>query len=278
MSPAAPCSGLAEFSSTFKPRSDVTHIIFDFDGTLSWLRHGWPEIMCRLFREHIPMLPGETEEALHELLLSELLALNGKSSIHQVVRCVEIARARKAPTPDPEALLHEYQRRLDEAIATRIAAIIKKESTPEDFVVFNAGAVIRGLKERGLTLIILSGTVEHRVKEEAELLLLAPYFAHHIYGSTKDIVQSSKQKVVERLLSEEGIKGSNLLSFGDGPVEIQITKMLGGLAVGVASDEEVNGSGRLHPQKREQLQAAGADLIIPDYRDHATLLEALLGK
>src|SRR3982751_4810207 len=105
MSPAAPCSGLAEFSSTFKPRSDVTHIIFDFDGTLSWLRHGWPEIMCRLFREHFPSRLGESEDAIHDLLLSEILALNGRQTIYQMERFVELARERGAGAPTPAELL-----------------------------------------------------------------------------------------------------------------------------------------------------------------------------
>src|ERR1051325_5888664 len=56
------------------------------------------------------------------------------------------------------------------------------------------------------------------------------------------MAQSSKRAVIERLLREEKIGGAQLLSFGDGPVEIRLTKEFGGLAVGVASDEEMNGS------------------------------------
>ena len=64
--------------------------------------------------------------------------------------------------------------------------------------------------------------------------------------------------VLDRLLLEENIRGENLLSFGDGPVEIIHTREVGGLAVAVASDEEHNGSGRMHPQKRRQLVEAEA--------------------
>jgi len=69
-----------------------------------------------------------------------------------------------------------------------------------------------------------------------------------------------------------------LLSFGDGPVEIQVTKRVGGLAVGVASDEEVNGSGKMDAQKQVLLKDAGADVLIPDYRDASVLIECLFGK
>jgi hypothetical protein len=50
------------------------------------------------------------------------------------------------------------------------------------------------------------------------------------------------------------------------------------MAVAVASDEEQNGSGRMQPQKRKLLTAAGADAVIPDYRDATALIETILNK
>jgi phosphoglycolate phosphatase-like HAD superfamily hydrolase len=137
--------------------------------------------------------------------------------------------------------------------------------------------LLEWLKRRGVSLIILSGTVEPSVKKEAELLGLSSYFGEHIYGSRADLGQWSKGEVLARLLKEEKIEGRHLLSFGDGPVEIRLTKEAGGLAVGVASDEEVNGSGRLDLHKKKQLLAAGADVLIADYRDADRLMEELLG-
>jgi len=114
------------------------------------------------------------------------------------------------------------------------------------------------------------------VKEEADLLGLAKYFGRHIYGGTTDLAQSSKQAVLERLSREENVPGQRLLSFGDGPVEIALTKQSGGVAVGVASDEDHNGSGKLDPFKVQELSKAGADLLIADYRDPELLLRKLL--
>ena len=48
-----------------------------------------------------------------------------------------------------------------------------------------------------------------------------------------------------------------------------------GLAVAVASDETEIGSGKVHEQKRTQLIAAGADLVIPDYQCHEELVSLL---
>jgi phosphoglycolate phosphatase-like HAD superfamily hydrolase len=204
--------------------------------------------------------------------------LNGKASIHQMIRGVARLRERGARAPAPEELLSEYQLRLDRVIQQRTTQILSGKARRDDFVVHGARSLLEQLTRRGLTLIILSGTVEHRVKQEAELLDLARYFGTHIYGGTADLAQSSKQAVISRLLRDERISGDRLLSFGDGPVEIQLAKGVGGLAVAVASDEEQNGSGKMHPQKHKVLAAAGADVSIPDYRDSAPLLECIFGK
>jgi hypothetical protein len=56
-------------------------------------------------------------------------------------------------------------------------------------------------------------------------------------------------------------------------VEIEFTKAVGGVAVGVASDEEKHGSGVMDPDKREHLLRAGADAIVPDYQNCRWILE-----
>jgi FMN phosphatase YigB (HAD superfamily) len=145
-------------------------------------------------------------------------------------------------------------------------------------VVFAARPLLERIKRDGMTPIILSSTIEHRVREEAEALGVASYFGRHIYGSPADPRQFSKKAVFERLMKEDGITGENLLSFGDGPVEIISTKELGGLAIAVCSDENHNGSGVMDAFKRKQLLDAGADAAIPDFRDANALLDVLLKK
>ena len=125
-----------------------------------------------------------------------------------------------------------------------------------------------------MTLIILSGTVQDDVRSETSLLGLSRFFGAHIYGSSPHGT-FSKKDVIDRIMREEDIEGHHLLAFGDGPVEISFTKMVGGLAIGLASDEEQNGSHRIDLAKREQLVAAGADVIIPDYAEADGLLAAI---
>ena len=48
-----------EICPGFRPRPGITHAVFDFDGTLSLIRHGWPDIMLAMFLE---MLPPRTDD------------------------------------------------------------------------------------------------------------------------------------------------------------------------------------------------------------------------
>jgi phosphoglycolate phosphatase-like HAD superfamily hydrolase len=274
---SAAFTGSVEFAGSFSKRPGLTHILFDFDGTLSWIRHGWPEIMRELFRAHFPARPGESESAIRDLLIDGILGLNGKPTIHQTIWFTEFVAGRGGLRLDAESLRQEYQRRLDAEIETRSRAIRAGQARPDDYVVFGARRLLERIKELGLTPMILSSTIEHRVREEARILEIEGFFGRHIHGSGADPNQFSKMEVIQRLLRSEGISGENLLSFGDGPVEIRNTREVGGLAIAVASDENKNGSGVMDPWKRRQLLEAGADAAIADYRDAVQLLDLILG-
>jgi phosphoglycolate phosphatase-like HAD superfamily hydrolase len=267
----APTLSHAHFVRTDLARPDISHAIFDFDGTLSWLRHGWPALMLKTFLNHAPA-HWCNDAALCSELLADILSLNGKPSIHQLARCCERAKAAGVDAPEPQALLEEYLPLMREIVDQRVAAIRSGARSADDFVVWNARRALQNLRGRDVTLIILSGTVEPDVRAEAEVLGLAPFFGNHIYGSPVR-GSFSKKDVIDRILREERIEGHHLLSFGDGPVEIQSTKAVGGLAIGVASDEEINGSHTADVAKAKQLLVAGADVIVPDYAE----VDALLG-
>jgi phosphoglycolate phosphatase-like HAD superfamily hydrolase len=271
-------SGDAEVRPTLVPRPGITHVVFDFDGTLSWVRHGWPAIMFGVFRRHLPPVAGETEEARTTLFNSIVFGLNGRPTIVQMQRFVEVVAERGGPMLAAEMLRREFQDQLDAEIAVRLDLIRGHKSAPDAFVVFAARPLLERLVQAGITPIVLSSTIEHRVREEAEALGLTKYFGRHIYGSGVDPSAFSKMAVFQRLLAEEKITGENLLSFGDGPVEIAATKELGGLAIAVCSDEDHNGSGVMDAFKRQQLLDAGADAALPDFRDSVALVDYLLGK
>ena len=137
--------------------------------------------------------------------------------------------------------------------------------------------MLEDLRRRRVALYLASGTDEPYVRREAQLLEIARYFDPHIYGAIDDYKKFSKKIVIERILRENRIPGERLLSFGDGYVEIQNTKEVGGLAVGVASDEAHNGSGRMDVWKRRRLFEVGADVLVPDFREVPALLELIFG-
>ena len=141
-----------------------------------------------------------------------------------------------------------------------------------------ARGVLENLRQRNAPLYLASGTDEPYVRREAQLLHIAGYFGKHIYGALDDYQKFSKKMVIERILRENNIPGEQLLAFGDGFVEIQNTKEVGGLAVAVASDEANNGSGKMDEWKRKRLLGVGADVVIPDYRDASALLEVIFDK
>jgi phosphoglycolate phosphatase len=265
-----------EICPGFRPRPGITHVVFDFDGTLSLIRHGWPDIMLAMFLEMLPPRAGEDEAALRAELMHEMLSFNGRQTIHQMVAFAERVRARGGEPREPQCYLAEYTLRLERDIARR-SQQIRDGASPDNFVVPGGRALIERLRERGMKLYILSATLEPFVRQEAALLDLARYFEGRIHGGHERMPPFSKGKVFDRILREEGIAGAQLLSFGDGPVELHHTKELGGLAVAVASDETEIGSGKIHEQKRTQLIAAGADLVIPDYQCEEQLVSLLLG-
>ncbi|MGA2034311.1 MAG: HAD family hydrolase [Thermoguttaceae bacterium] len=271
-------TGLVEFSPHFRPRPEISHVLLDFDGTLSLIRQGWPEVMVPMFVEVLPRRPEESRADLERLALDDIMRLNGKQTIYQMIQLAERIRARGGQPREPLWYKHEYLRRLDQRIGSRLQGLRQGSTPPDALLVHGARSLLEMLSAQGFTLCLASGTDEQFVKHEAELLDVARYFHGRIYGALDDYQNFSKKMVIERILRENAIPGERLLAFGDGYVEIENTKEAGGLAVAVASDEAHNGSGRIDPWKRQRLLGVGADVVIPDYRDAAALLDCILGR
>lgn len=271
-------SGLVEFSPAFKPRPDISHVLFDFDGTLSLIREGWPDVMVPMFMEFLPRRSGESDMEIRQLMTDDIMRLNGKQTIYQMIQFADRVKERGGQAREPLWYKEEYLRRLDQRIAHRIDAIRSGRSPRDNFLVAGSRPFLEELKRRGLALYLASGTDERYVKAEADLLDLTRYFGQHVYGALDDYKKFSKKMVIDRILRENSVPGERLLSFGDGYVEIENTKQVGGLAVAVASDEANNGSGRMDEWKRQRLIGVGADVVVPDFRDGAALLEQILSR
>ena len=268
-------TGLVEFSPSFAPRAELRHVLFDFDGTVSLIRQGWPEVMVPLFAEWLPPLPGESEEARNRLAFEDIMRLNGKQTIYQMIQLADRIKERGGEPREPLWYKHEYLRRLNLKIGARTAGLSDGTIQPDSLLVHGTRPLLEALSARGLPLYLASGTDEQFVKEEAALLDVTRYFKGHIFGALDDFKKFSKKMVIDRILRENAVDGATLLSFGDGYVEIENSKQVGGMAVAVASDEAHNGSGRMDEWKRQRLLGVGADLCIPDFRDMDALMALL---
>jgi phosphoglycolate phosphatase len=269
---------IAEIIHPWPEPYQISHVVFDFDGTLSWLRHGWPTLMHNLFRSYYPQDTRESEEQIRQKLDSIIYGLNGKPTIFQMSRFAELLASMGMTSPDPEQLREQYQKRLDQAITLRLDKIRKGEVSPDQYLVYGARSFLEALFSQGIKLYILSTTLENRVLEEAACLQISPFFQGNIFGGTGNPLAFSKKKVFEELLKKEKIQATQLLSLGDGPVEIYETRKLGGLTIGVASNEESNGPGIPDAGKRMRLIDAGAHLIISDFRNADKLAGCILTK
>jgi phosphoglycolate phosphatase len=267
-----------ELPAPSAPRPEISHVLFDFDGTLSLIRQGWPEVMVPMFVEALPRIEGESEDQTRMLVLDDIMRLNGKQTIYQMMQLAERVKERGGSPQEPLWYKHEYLRRLGDHIGARTAGMAAGTVDPESYLVHGARPLLEHLRGLGLSLYLASGTDEQAVKDEANLLGIAEFFGPHIYGAQDDFKSFSKKIIIDRILSDHNIPGRQLLAFGDGYVEIENTKQVGGFAVAVASDEANNGSGNVDPWKRARLLGVGADAVIPDFRDAIPLVNHLLAR
>jgi phosphoglycolate phosphatase-like HAD superfamily hydrolase len=257
------------------PRGRFRFALFDFDGTLSLIREGWPQVMIPMMvRELQATGTAEDHETLTHHVEDFVMRLNGRQTIYQMIQLAEEVKKRGGEPLDPLAYKHRYHDLLMERIRGRIDALAAGQATAEQWTVPGSHAFLAELQRRGLTLYLASGTDLAFVRKEAELLGLTPFFGPHIYGALDDYQNFSKKMVIERILRENNLRGEELIGFGDGFVEIEEIKRAGGVAVAVASDE-VKRQG-IHAWKRDRLVRAGADIVIADYRERAWLLDYLL--
>jgi beta-phosphoglucomutase-like phosphatase (HAD superfamily) len=141
------------------------------------------------------------------------------------------------------------------------------------FTLRGAVPFLKSLREKNVTLYLSSGTDEEDVVGEANALGYAEFFNGGIYGAVGDVKKYSKRIVIERIIRKNKLNGSELVCFGDGPVEMRECRRHGGIAIGIASDE-TRGHG-LNVEKRKRLIKAGAHFVMPDFSQGETILELL---
>ncbi|MBT3605003.1 MAG: HAD family hydrolase [Candidatus Latescibacteria bacterium] len=264
---------IEQVSTTLKQNA-YRSVVFDFDGTISLIRQGWREIMIPMMVEILSETKtAETDTELETLVADYVDHLTGKQTIYQMIQlCEEIAK-RGGKAKEPLEYKQQFNTLLNNHIKNRIQGLESDALTADDLMVIGTRNLLENLQSRGLVLYLASGTDEAFVRQEAELLGVTPYFEDRIFGAQEQYQSFSKAQVIQNILKTHAINGAELLGFGDGYVEIENVKAVGGTTIGVASDE-VNRE-QLNLWKRERLISVGADIIVPHYTEQEALISHL---
>jgi phosphoglycolate phosphatase-like HAD superfamily hydrolase len=260
----------------FVAPAGLRHAVFDWDGTLSFIRAGWGEVMLDVFLDHLPPLPGEEVATRRALAHDDIWRLNGKPTIHQMQCLADRVTERGGQALTASEYQAEYASRLGHVVQQRIESVTSGRAPAASMQPPGALACLHAFRDRGLMLHVVSGTEVRYVRREVEALGLSELFDERVHGPSGPGDRAyTKRGVMEQILAADNLPGSALVALGDGHVEIEQAKALGGTAVAVATDEAHFGSGRIDPAKRTRLGGVGADIIIPDYSDLPELLGAL---
>jgi phosphoglycolate phosphatase-like HAD superfamily hydrolase len=251
--------------------------LFDFDGTISIIRSGWIDVMAPMMVEILlDLKTGEAEAELDALVRELIWRTTGKETIYQMMDFADQVRKRGGQARAPLEYKKMYLDRLWVRIRGRIDDLKQGRVSPERYMVPGARALLESLKERGLKLYLASGTDEIYMREEARLLDVARYFDGGVYGAQEDYKSFSKKILIQRIVSNTGVGGPEMVGFGDGYVEIEEVKLVGGVTVGVATHEPE--CREIDPWKRQRLIGVGADYIVPNFLARQQILDALFLK
>ena len=272
-----------EIVSEWREKLNITHAIFDHDGTISTLREGWEEIMAPMMMkailgEHFLDADETLYDKVHDRVQDFIDKTTGIQTLIQMQGLVALVKE-FGFVPEEEVLdefgyKEIYNNELLDMVKKREAKLSRGELSIEDLTLKNGALLLETLHNAGVSLYLASGTEHDDVVNEARILGYDHLFEGKIYGAVGDVTKEAKKNVLDTILNEIGnSKNGQLALFGDGPVEIREARKRGGVTIGVASDE-VKRHG-LNEKKRTRLIKAGADVIVPDFSQLSQLLHLL---
>src|SRR5829696_7334874 len=118
------------------PRGRFRSVLFDFDGTLSLIREGWPQVMVPMMVDVLRATgTGEDAEVLAAHVEEFVMRLNGRQTIYQMIQLAEEVERRGGRPLDPLAYKHRYHGLLMGRIEGRLAALEAGTAAPDDWTV-----------------------------------------------------------------------------------------------------------------------------------------------
>jgi len=264
---------------------EIKHVVFDHDGTISTLRQGWEEIMEPVMIKAILADQYDTiDQACYNDVVKQtqeyINKTTGIQTIYQMEGLVKmIADFGYVPEKD---ILDKFQYKeiyntaLMEMVNKRLQKFKAGELDNFDFMLKGANQFMQELKKRNVRMYLASGTDVDDVVNEATMLGYAEMFDGGIYGALRDAKKFSKKMVVENIIKENNLRGQELAVFGDGPVEIREGRRVGGVTVGITSNE-IRRYG-MDLEKRSRLVKAGSQLLISDFSQYQYLIKLLFNE
>src|ERR687885_197625 len=118
------------------PRGRFRSVLFDFDGTLSLIREGWPQVMIPMMVEELRATGTAEDDATLAARVEEfVMRLNGKQTIYQMMQLADEVRKRGGTPQEPLAYKHRYHDRLMARIRGRLDALAAGSAAPADWTV-----------------------------------------------------------------------------------------------------------------------------------------------
>lgn len=249
-------------------KREITTAVFDFDGTISTLRCGWEGVMEPLMLE---VLYGENySPEQQEFVRQYINASTGIQTILQMKWICQQLNLMGKEAKSPWDYKAEYNRRLMENVSKRRA--LAEAGERDNYIMKGAKQFLERLHGKGVKLYAASGTDDHDVKKEAEILGIAHLF-EEIAGAKPFSEDCSKEATLKRLISTSNSDG--LIVVGDGPVEIRLGRAVGAATVGIAG-REIERCG-FDEAKCERLRNAKAHVLCDSFENADEIFAFLEG-
>ena len=144
-----------EIINSALPRGRFKSVLFDFDGTLSLIREGWPQVMIPMMVDVLRQTgTAESDADLYSAVEHFVMQLNGRQTIYQMIHLADEVRRRGGQPEDPLVYKHRYHNLLLARIRDRLDALAEGRATPADWTVPGSHALLDSLRRRGLTLYL----------------------------------------------------------------------------------------------------------------------------
>ncbi len=252
--------------------SNISVGLFDFDGTLSDERVGWPNLMVAT---NSAFFMSHTENKLshkdaEKSVIEDIEKTIGIPTYMQMKRLAAMIEksGHNGAHLDPKLFKDVYNNSLVSMVESRRSQIRNGEISMEDLRIKGSVELLEELSKM-LTdgIYLATGSDVDAIKESVDYLGFSKFFPTDRIAGAGSLgpEDDAKEAVIKKMLTEYSIKGNQLLTFGDGFPEIVHTHLAGGLAVGVLTRDHSYYEHLGHftlAQKEQRLRNAGAHIIV----------------